>query len=210
MENTTARKRGRPSARHKIIGAALEVIKDVGVPALTLDAVAERAGVSKGGLLYHFPFKEELLTAVNEFIVESLFAAREAEAARLPEGPGRALRAYVLASVNNKAGNDEVASRLLAAGPVLKTSADPIRQYWQERFRQLTTDIGFDGAALVHVATEGLWFMEMLGLSPFSDEERARVVELIFNVIDQSAPAAAADTKGAKSAPARSRARRVK
>ena len=31
---------------------------------LTLDAVAERAGVSKGGLLYHFPSKESLLQAM--------------------------------------------------------------------------------------------------------------------------------------------------
>ncbi|ALP68544.1 TetR/AcrR family transcriptional regulator [Paraburkholderia caribensis] len=203
MSGKTAKKRGRPSARAKIINAALDLIKEVGVPALTLDAVAERAGVSKGGLLYHFPFKEELLTAANETIVEHLLAGREAEAALLPDVPGRALRAYVLASVNNRAGNDEVASRLLAAGPALKASADPIRQYWRERFQQLSTDIGFDAAGLVHVATEGLWFMEMLGLSPFSDQERQRIVDLILGMISGTAEQTRVKRKSARNTPSR-------
>lgn len=184
MESKITKKRGRPSARAKIVNAALKLIKEIGVPALTLDAVAERAGVSKGGLLYHFPFKEELLTAANETIVDRLRDAREAEASRLPDEPGRALRAYVLASANNRAGNDEIASRMLTAGAALKNTTDPIRRYWQQRFDDLSADIGFDAAALVHVATEGLWFMEMLGLSPFAENERERVIAMILELID--------------------------
>jgi AcrR family transcriptional regulator len=203
MDSKTPKKRGRPSAREKIVGAALKLIKDVGVPALTLDAVAERAGVSKGGLLYHFPFKEALLTAANETIVERLLAAREAEASQLPDVPGRALRAYVLASANNRAGNDEIASRLLTAGAALKTTTDPIRRYWQERFQQLSADIGFEAAALVHVATEGLWFMEMLGLSPFADEERERIVDMILGLIDARSAQSGATVSESGHAPTR-------
>src|SRR5882757_8556167 len=65
----TNRKRGRPSARTKILDATLELVGDIGVPAITLDGVAIRAGVSKGGLLYHFRFKEQLLAAANEHLV---------------------------------------------------------------------------------------------------------------------------------------------
>jgi AcrR family transcriptional regulator len=61
----TKRLRGRPSARDKILDATLELIGDIGVPAVTLEGVAARAGVSKGGLLYHFRFKEQLLAAAN-------------------------------------------------------------------------------------------------------------------------------------------------
>jgi AcrR family transcriptional regulator len=39
------------------VGVALEQ----GFGHVTLDAVAERAGVSKGGLLYHFPTKSDLV-----------------------------------------------------------------------------------------------------------------------------------------------------
>ena len=51
------------SARERILEAAERVITEVGAAHLTLDAVAQAAGVSKGGLLYHFPSKESLLVA---------------------------------------------------------------------------------------------------------------------------------------------------
>jgi AcrR family transcriptional regulator len=179
-------KPGRPSARDKILETTLALVREVGAPALTIDSVAERAGISKGGVLYHFPFKEQLLTAANEEIVRRLLLGREKEAAQLPDTPSRALKAYVLASAFNRAGNDQLTTRMLAAGSMLKESADPIRRYWQERFPQIAAEPGFDRAALVHVAVEGLWFMEMLGLSPFTAEQRARVVEIVLSIVDDS------------------------
>lgn len=179
-------KRGRPSARDKILDATLALVKEIGAPAVTLDAVAERAGVSKGGLLYHFPFKEELLTAANETIVSRLLEARKVEAAELPDTPSRALKAYVMSSVYDRAGNDTLTTRMLSAGSMLNESADPIRRYWKERFPQIAVDIGFDRAALVHAATEGLWFMEVLRLSPFSELQRARLVEILMSIVDDS------------------------
>jgi AcrR family transcriptional regulator len=44
-------------ARERILEAAYTVAERSGAAALTLDAVAAEAKVSKGGLLYHFPSK---------------------------------------------------------------------------------------------------------------------------------------------------------
>jgi AcrR family transcriptional regulator len=44
--------------------AALRVALDKGFGHVTLTSVAERAGVSKGGLLYHFPTKRKLIEAM--------------------------------------------------------------------------------------------------------------------------------------------------
>ena len=64
-----------------------------GAQALTLDAVAAEAGVSKGGLLYHFATKRELLDAMLAGWLEEFGA--EIEAAR----EGRAFaHGYVRAS----------------------------------------------------------------------------------------------------------------
>ena len=180
----TNRKRGRPSARDKILDATLELVGDIGVPAITLDGVAIRAGVSKGGLLYHFRFKEQLLVAANEHLVRRRVGARDAEAKRLPKGRSRQLKAYVLASVNNRAGNDQISTKLLVAGSMTAESAEPIRRYFKERFPPFVDDVGFDRAALVHAATEGLWFMDVLGLSPFSAKQRAQLVKTILSIVD--------------------------
>src|SRR3989337_1315491 len=53
--------RGRKSSREKILDAAAELVAEIGAGRLTLEAVAERAGLSKGGLLYNFPTKAALL-----------------------------------------------------------------------------------------------------------------------------------------------------
>jgi AcrR family transcriptional regulator len=189
---TTSRKRGRPSARDRILDAALELIGDIGVPAVTLEGVAARAGISKGGLLYHFRFKEQLLAAANEHLVRRRVASRQAEEKHLPKSSGRRLKAYVLASVNNSDGDDRISTKLLVAGSMTAETAEPIRRYFKERFPPFADDVGFDRAALVHAATEGLWFMDVLGLSPFSAKQRAQLVKTILSVVDGAPLAVAA------------------
>lgn len=75
-----------PAARAKLIDAFVTTLLDHGERASTLDAVATAAGVSKGGLLYHFPSKDALVEGLAEH-VEAL-AAADAESMRAaPEGP---------------------------------------------------------------------------------------------------------------------------
>src|SRR4051794_16240552 len=82
-------------ARTRILDAAESIVRTRGVPGLTLDAAARAAGVSKGGLLYHFASKEALLAALlvrlAEFVSQDFAAGME----RQPPGPGRAARAML-------------------------------------------------------------------------------------------------------------------
>jgi len=50
--------------RDRILDALEKLLLDSGVAQVTLEGVAAEAGVSKGGLLYHFPSKEALLAAM--------------------------------------------------------------------------------------------------------------------------------------------------
>ena len=54
------------SARDRVLDAFEELLAEQSERAATLDAVAARAGVSKGGLLYHFASKEALVGGVLE------------------------------------------------------------------------------------------------------------------------------------------------
>ena len=51
-------------SRETLFRAALRVALEQGFGHVTLALVAERAGVSKGGLLYHFPTKRKLIEAM--------------------------------------------------------------------------------------------------------------------------------------------------
>ncbi|MGN9785656.1 TetR/AcrR family transcriptional regulator [Nonomuraea sp. ZG12] len=56
--------------RDELLDAAEDLLCDQGSAALTLSAVADRAGVSKGGLLYHFGTKEALIKAMVERLID--------------------------------------------------------------------------------------------------------------------------------------------
>ena len=69
-----------PAARGKVLDAYIALLCEEGERAATLDATAARAGVSKGGLLYHFASKEALAEAVIEAAEEHV--ARDVEGMR--------------------------------------------------------------------------------------------------------------------------------
>ena len=59
------------TTRQRILQAAAEITDEIGPKRLSLDAVAARAGLSKGGLLYNFPSKSKLLEAlVEQYLTE--------------------------------------------------------------------------------------------------------------------------------------------
>ncbi|MFI6323986.1 TetR/AcrR family transcriptional regulator [Nonomuraea sp. NPDC050556] len=65
--------------RDELLDAAESVLCDQGSDSLTLAAVADRAGVSKGGLLYHFNSKEALIKGMVERLIhdfDDLMAAQ--------------------------------------------------------------------------------------------------------------------------------------
>ena len=75
--------------RERILFGAEEVVLRDGVAHLTLEAAASEAGISKGGILYHFPTRAALVAAM----VERLSAAiqRGSRAAQRRVGSARSL-----------------------------------------------------------------------------------------------------------------------
>ena len=75
------------STRRLLLDATLECLVERGYSGTTTTLVADRAGVSRGAQLHHFPAKAELVTAA----VEHLFARRHEEylAAMAELGPGK-------------------------------------------------------------------------------------------------------------------------
>lgn len=54
------------SSREKILDAYEALLIEEGERAASMNAIASRAGVSKGGLLYHFPDKSALIDGLLE------------------------------------------------------------------------------------------------------------------------------------------------
>jgi AcrR family transcriptional regulator len=104
------RKAGRsPEETHRaLLDAAATVIRTRGVSA-SLDDIARAAGVSKGGLLYHFPAKDALVRTLAQDLLDAFRAEVQAALDPADAAPGRLTRAYVRASLDTS--QDEVAIR---------------------------------------------------------------------------------------------------
>jgi AcrR family transcriptional regulator len=76
----------------RLLDAAEAVVARQGIANLTLDAVAAAAGLSKGGLLHHFPTKDRLIEALVTRSAESWRGCYMEAYARTPAGPGRMAR----------------------------------------------------------------------------------------------------------------------
>jgi AcrR family transcriptional regulator len=174
--------------REVILDAAEMLVIDVGALHMTLDAVADRAGISKGGLIYHFRTKGALLEAMVARLLQQ-FDERQARAARLlPEGPQRDLAAYVIASLTFTEESRRLSASLLAAAANDPKLLDPVRAYFREWFARLNTfGLRFELAAIISLATDGLWLLEMLQLSPLNQRQRDALSREIFRLMEVNA-----------------------
>ena len=172
---------GRPSARSALLDVALDIILDEGVDGLTFEGLSARSGISKGGVLYHFPNRDELNKAVRLHVRERYRAARHEATDRLPEGPSRELKGWALAALYNRSRLDAVSAKIMTSG---LWDASEGSAHHRERLDAISRGVGFDRAAVVYLAVEGLWFLELAGFSPFSEAERKRAVNLLLSLAD--------------------------
>jgi AcrR family transcriptional regulator len=167
-----------PDTRDRLLDAAETVVAARGVSALSLDAVAAEAGVSKGGLLHHFRSKEALLAGLVERMAAEMRAIFDAVVAAQPPGPGRHTRgviAWALHSAPERAERDlRIAAALLSAHAHDPKLIDPIR-IEHARIRAQVEDDGLPPghAHVVMAAADGLFLAKVFGLWTPTPEQAA-------------------------------------
>jgi AcrR family transcriptional regulator len=144
--------------RERLLDSAEAVLAEHGSQGLTLAAVAARAGVSKGGLLYHFASKDALITGLLERLIAGFDELIESY--RL-ERPGWYTRAYVEATFAVLTAQDAAARRRWAAACAAAT--DPVLQRPFAEAQRRWMNEGLDEepdpelSQLARLAADGLW-----------------------------------------------------
>ena len=155
-----ARTAGRSAddTRRLILDAAAQVIGRRGTT-VPVTEIADAAGVSKGGLLYHFPNKEALLTGLATDLMTRFREEIEEAATAEPDGtPGRLARAYIrigFAHARDPQGlRDYIA---LAAHLMFEPEMDALAQHDAAQWRAALSEDGLDPTVvrLIIAATDG-------------------------------------------------------
>jgi len=179
-----------PAARGRILDAAEQLVADQGASSLTLDAVAQAAGVSKGGLLYHYPNKDALLAAMIERHCDDLDERCARELEGLPaDQPSSRLKASILGVLTPRAGREDLGAALLAAAANKPALLDGARARYAEHVAQLTASGGcFARSAVIMLAVDGLMLGEVWRLTPFTSEQRDLIVKELLRLADEACP----------------------
>jgi AcrR family transcriptional regulator len=174
------------SSREIILHAAEAIVLESGARHMTLDAVASRAGVSKGGLLYHFPTKKALLEAMQERFIKQIDETRRKKAKRLKEGPGREIRAFILSIADRDPKKERIGSALLAAVAHDPELLHPARDNFCRRLDEFVqSGLNFKRAAVIYFAVHGLVFSELLSLSHLSNKERNDLIQELLRLAER-------------------------
>jgi len=182
---------GRPSSRAKIVAAAVGLAKEVGPGHVSLEAVAHRAGVSKGGLLYNFPTKTKLLEAIVAHHLDDF----ESALLQKTEISGCKQDTVVAACVDLfeldcKQGMP-AASGFLAALVENPDLLLPVREMTRRLVDRIRANASDESSALVvFMAIQGLRCLPLLDIDVLTKEERDLVVAKLQDIVRQTEQAA--------------------
>lgn len=167
--------------KSKLLEAAAKIVKEKGASCLTLDAVAKQAGVSKGGLLYHYPSKSALLTGMVAYLNDRFEQAIKNQVA---QGNATWLEAYVAMSFDPQHSQIAESAGMLAAVANDLTLLEPLAEQYKFLQQQVeSSSADPDLATILRLAADGLWFIELFGISPLSDERRSQVLARLIYLI---------------------------
>lgn len=168
------------SARDRILDAAVRVLVRDGGDALTIAAVAAEAGVSKGGLFYHFASKEALVAG----LVDRMVAGFDAMLAVAPS-PGAVTHAYLDATAADPAVASQPVIALIASALTSPDALGELRSRYEAWQARLEVD-GVDPtvATLVRLAADGLWLSDAFDLAPPSAARRRAVLDRLHAMVD--------------------------
>lgn len=177
---TQHRKKDPVRLHQQLLESAAMIAGRDGIAALSLNAVAREAGVSKGGLIHHFPNKQALIFAL---FARLLAIMEEAITALMQEDGvsyGRFTRAYLnyLADLT-----DTLESRQLMVLSLAMPDEPVLRKCWRDwMLDHLARGDELDNSpigTLVRYTADGIWLSELTeGITMNAEHRRTLVASL--------------------------------
>lgn len=176
--------RMRASNREVILESAARVVERSGVTAVTLESVAAEAGLTKGGLMYHFKTRDALLSAIHTHLAE----AWERTMTEQLDGPAAdasevdRLAAYARASAQ-AATRAELMFMLEAETPGHAGVWSEVMERWAPSPAD-SVERGDTDRVIARLAADGLWLYDAISGGDALDEvTRQRIADRLAEMI---------------------------
>lgn len=170
------------STRDRILDTVEDLLIDRGAGDVTLDDVIAHAGVSKGGLLYHFQSKADLFAGLMQRLVD----VTRTEMRKAPSEPADLIRWYLTIPTPAEIEETRFFRSMIAGIRANDPGDDGMRiaqlldEYAQPlaRLPKLTAD-------LTRLAGDGLYLGAMLGATTPDRANLELIIEMLIATLDQ-------------------------
>jgi len=181
----------------RMLDAAEVVVVRQGIANLTIEAVAAEAGLSKGGLLHHFPSKDRLIEAMVVRAAENQRDYYASACSRAPEGVGRMARGVLHNCLTDaESWTDQLrrsSAAVFAALAHKPALIEPMRAVYSDLYKRLEADDLPPGVGeAIAAAADGLWLNWVLGLVPVDQARMTRVRTALERLLTPAEPYASA------------------
>ncbi|WP_196223321.1 TetR/AcrR family transcriptional regulator [Roseibium sp. RKSG952] len=159
-----------------ILDSAIDLVRESGALSLTIEAVAERAGFSKGGVLYNFPTKDALVAAMVQRLADIFAEEIEAGRAKHADTKSPTLSAMIDVTECWLRDNKSVARAVLVTHLKTPELIEPFMEFKKEVKEAIRLEHpDFYEALAIWSALEGMHFANAHGVMLRSEEEQTGI-----------------------------------
>lgn len=177
----------RPSNRNKILEAAVQVIHRDGLLGVTFDSVAAEAGVTRGGMMYHFPSREALIEAIHEHLASQWEGSLQLNAGKSRADATPVERAVAYARTSARSANRAELLAILHSfeNPATAAPWDAVLNGWAPPPPESAHDASALSGFIARLAADGLWMYESLTGQELPASIRDAIAEQIVRVLEE-------------------------
>lgn len=173
--------------KKQILEACCRLIQENGTRGVSLDTAAKAVGLTKPGLMYHFPTKEALVIGIVDFVATELETSLAQSLGKWGEEatPTERMRAYV----------DHIFSDSLRgvgfavyADAAYRPAANAAWKSRMEKWFEMPHDLPIElrnRLNLARLAADGLWMAQETNVFDLSNFDRAELRSMLLGLLEQ-------------------------
>lgn len=176
----------RANKRDEVLEAIVTIIEREGLTPVTLDAVAIETGMTRAGLLYHFPSREALIAATHRHLTElwerDLASSAGKSAADATDQERH--EAYVRVCTNAARRVELLLMLESAEGGEVGNLWQQVIERWAPAVPNVEDERGID-RFIARLAADGLWINEALSSQPISEKLRDAIIARLLQLMSR-------------------------
>jgi AcrR family transcriptional regulator len=162
-------------AREIILKAAESLVQKQGAGNLTYDNLVKESGITRGGITYHFPTKDELLRALLERDMQQWDEMEKALRPKLENARAADLIASIRAMTQSSDDQKRFIAGMLSAITHDQNLLQPVRDHQQQRYGNMKGTKQDIDCIILELAAAGLFWQDITRCHEFPPTIRKKI-----------------------------------